>query len=101
MKAIINTKKTSGFSYLNGCTFNVKEVFTSFVAIEIPSQICEGKYDTCDFNHNEVLIVDIDAEVQRAYDDYNWGNDNRRYIKLKDYCISNRIKTNEQLTTIA
>jgi hypothetical protein len=101
MKAIINTKKTSGFSYLNGRTFEVKEVFTTFVAIQIPSQICYGKFDTCDFNHNEVIIVDIDAEVQKAYDDYSWGNDNKRYIKLKDYCISNRIKTNEQLTTIA
>ena len=101
MKAIINTKKASGFSHLNGRTFKVKEVFTSFVALEIPSQICEGRFDTCDFNHNEILIVDIDTEVQKAYDDFSWGSDNKRYIKLKDYCIANRIKTNEQLTTFA
>jgi len=101
MKAIINTKKASGFSYLNGRTFEVKEVFTSFIAIQIPSQICNDKFDTCDFNHNEILIVDIDREVQKAYDDYNWGSDNKKYMRLKDYCIANRIKTNEQLTTIA
>ena len=101
MKAIINTKKTSGFSYLNGHTFEVKEVFSSFFAIEIPSQICEGRYDTCDFNHNEVLIVDIDAEIQKAFNDHNWGNDHKRYIHLKNYCITKKIKTNEQLTTFA
>jgi hypothetical protein len=100
MKAIINTKSAS-YKHLNGRTYKVKQVFSSFVAIEIPSQICEGRFDTCDFNHNEVLIVDIDAEVQRAYDNFNWGSDNKTYIRLKDYCLANRIKTNEQRTTIA
>lgn len=100
MKAIINTKSAS-YKHLNGKTFNVKQVFSSFVAIEIPSQICEGRLDTCDFNHDEVLIVDIDAEIQRAFDDHNWGNDHKRYIHLKNYCIIKKIKTKEVLTTFA
>jgi len=94
-------KAISGFSYLNGRTYKVKEVFTSFVAIEIPSQICEGRFDTCDFNHNEVLIVDIDNEIQKAFDDHNWGINHKAYIHLKNYCIAKKIKTNEQLTTYA
>jgi len=100
MKTIINTK-SKNYKYLNGRTFNVKELFTSFVAIELTSEFVKGGIITINFNHNEVLIVDIDAEVQKAYDYYNSGNDNKRYIMLKHYCISNRIKTNEQLTTIA
>ena len=100
MKAIIDTKSAS-YKHLNGKTFNVKQVFSSFVAIEIPSQICEGKFDTCDFNHNEVLIVDIDAEIQKAFDDHNWGINHKAYIHLKNYCIANKIKTKEVLNTFA
>jgi len=100
MKAIINTT-SKNYKHLNGRTFNVKELFTSFVAIELTNEFVKGGIITTDFNHNEVLIIDIDAEVQKAYDNYNWGNDNKSYIKLKNYCISNRIKTNEQLTIIA
>jgi hypothetical protein len=100
MKAIIKTKSAS-YKHLNGRTFNVKEVFTSFVALEVTSEFVKGGIITTDFNHNEVLIVDIDTEVQRAYDDHNWGSNHKAYINLKYYCIANRIKTNEQLTTIA
>jgi hypothetical protein len=100
MKAIINTKSAS-YKHLNGKTFNVKEVFSSFVAIEIPSQICEGRFDTCDFNHNEVLIVDIDAEIQKAFHDQNWGNDHERYLNLKNYCIIKKIKIKVVLNTFA
>jgi hypothetical protein len=100
MKAIIKTKSAS-YKHLNGRTFNVKEVFTSFVALEVTSEFVKGGIITTDFNHNEVLIVDIDTEVQRAYDDHNWGSNHKAYIHLKNYCIANRIKTNEQLTTIA
>lgn len=96
MKAIINTKKSSGLSHLNGKTFEVKEILSNIVALSIPSQICEGRFDTCDFAFDEVIIVDIDAEVQKAYNDYCWS-ESKQYIKLKNYCIKNRIKTNEKI----
>jgi hypothetical protein len=98
MKAIINTK-SKNYKHLNGRTFNVKQVFSSFVAVEVTSEFVKGGIITTDFNHNEVLIVDIDNEVEMALE--YWGNDSKTYINLKNYCISNKIKTNEQLTTFA
>jgi len=94
MKAIINiNRKSSGFSYLNGHTFEVKEILSNLVAVQIPSQICEGKFDTCDFAFNEVIIVDIDEEVQSEYNQYCWDGKGC-YFNLGYYCIANRIKTN-------
>lgn len=102
MKAIItNVKKSSGFAYLNGHTFEVKEILHDLVALSIPSKIIYGKFDTCDFLFAEVTIVDIDNEMQQAYDDYNWGNDNKTYSRLKNYCAYKSIKTNEKIQTIA
>jgi hypothetical protein len=100
MKAIIKTK-SPGYKHLNGKTFNVKEVFTTFVAVEVTSEFVKGGIIPTDFNHNEVLIVDIDNEIQKAFDDHNWGINHKAYINLKNYCIANKIKTNEQLTTFA
>ena len=88
-------------SYLNGHTFEVKQILSNLVALSIPSQICEGRFDTCDFSFDEVIIVDIDNEVQQAFDDYNWGNDNRTYFGLKFYCADKGIKTNEKIQTYA
>ena len=102
MKAIITgVKKSSGFAYLNGHTFEVKEILSNIVALSIPSKIIDGKFDTCDFSHEEVTIVDIDNEVQQAYNDFCWGNDNSTYIRLKNYCIVKSIKTNEKIQTYA
>lgn len=99
MKAIINTKKSSGMSHLNGHTFEVKEILSNLVALRIPSQICEGKFDTCDFAFDEVIIVDIDAEVQKAYDACNWSDRicSKSYANLINYCTKNHIKTNEKI----
>jgi hypothetical protein len=95
MKAIVTgVKKSSGFAYLNGHTFEVKEVLHSFISLKIPFK--NENFLTTDFSFAEVTIVDIDNEVQKAYDDYCWGNDNRTYIRLKNYCIDKHIKTNEQ-----
>lgn len=97
MKAIITgVKKSSGFARLNGHTFIVAEVLSEFVAVYIPSQLVEGKFDTCDFTHEEVTIVDIDEEVQKAFDSYNWGSDLRTYSRLKMYCGNKKIETNEK-----
>jgi len=81
MKAIITgVKKSSGFHYLNGLTFEVKELLNSGVALKIPSKIIEGRYDTCDFSFSEITIVDIFLEIQNEYEDYS------RYKKLLAYC---------------
>jgi hypothetical protein len=100
MKAIINTKSKS-YKHLNGKTFNVKEVFSTFVSIEVTSEYVKGGIITTDFNHNEILIVDIDNEIQKAFDDHNWGGNHKTYIHLRNYCIAKKIKTNELLTTYA
>ena len=97
MKAIINIKRKSwGYSYLNGHTFEVKEILSHLVSVQIPSQICEGKFVTCDFAFDEVIIVDIDNEVQSQYDQYCWDGKGC-YVNLRYYCIANRIKTNEKI----
>lgn len=102
MKAIITgVKKSSGFAYLNGHTFEVKEILHELVAMSIPSKLIDGKFDTCDFSFAEVTIVDIDNEVQQAFDDYNWGNDNKTYFRLKMYCSDKKIETNEQVKIYA
>lgn len=97
MKAIIKTKKSSGMSYLNGRTFEVKQILSNLIALSIPSQICEGRFDTCDFAFDEVIIVDIDAEIQKAFDDYNWSGIYPSYFNLVNYCTKNGIKTNEKI----
>jgi hypothetical protein len=96
MKAIIKTKKSSGMSYLNGHTFEVKEILSNLVALSIPSRICEGRFDTCDFAFNEVIIVDIDTEMQKSLDAYN-SSSIKLYDNLMNYCTKNGIKTNEQI----
>lgn len=97
MRAIITgVKKSSGFAYLNGHTFEVKEVLSNIVALYIPSQTIAGKYDTCDFSFAEVTIVDIDEEVQKAFDAYNWGSDKKTYWPLTWYCRDKKIETNQK-----
>lgn len=83
-------------SYLNGHTFEVKEILSNLVSLNIPSKIYEGRFVTCDFAFNEVIIVDIDAEVQKAFDAYNW-NGSKLYANLMNYCTKNGIKTNEKI----
>ncbi len=100
MKAIINTKSAS-YKHLNGKTFNVKEVFSSFVSVEVPSEYVKGGIIPTDFNYNEILIVDIDAEIQKAFHDQHWGNDHERYLNLKNYCIIKKIKIKVVLNTFA
>ena len=102
MKAIITgVKKSSGFANLNGHTFEVKEILHSLIALKIPSKLDISKFDTVDFSFAEVTIVDIDDEVQKAYNDYCWGNDNITYWRLKNYCTDKHIKTNEVITQYA
>jgi len=96
MKAIItNLSKESSYYDLIGQTFEVKEVLHSNVAL-----IIEGI--TTDFYFKEVFIVDIEKEVQIAYDLSNWLSSNTsHYSRLKNYCKAKNIITNEQYNGIA
>lgn len=93
MKAIINVNKNSAYAHLNGKTFWVKEVLSNLVAINIDGF-------TVDFHHAEVLIVELAAEMQSAFNAYNWGGGNSatRYNNLKSYCATNGFITNETYT---
>lgn len=61
MKAIINVTKDSIYSHLNGLTFELKDFgHRTCSAIVGETEIF--------FAHDEVIIVDIQEEYQRAYD---------------------------------
>jgi hypothetical protein len=92
MKAIVNVNKGSNYARFNGLTFEVAEVLSQQVAILIPSKEL-GKDVTTDFGHSEIIIVDIEKELQKAYDNYNWGSDIRTYKNLEAYCIKRGIIT--------
>ena len=95
MKAIVNIKKSSSnYKQLNGLTFEVSEVLSQQVALLIPNKEL-GKDVVTDFHHTEVMIVDIEKELQKAYDSFNWGSDSRTYRNLETYCIHNSIILNK------
>jgi 3-deoxy-D-arabino-heptulosonate 7-phosphate (DAHP) synthase class II len=85
MKAIItNIKKRSAYAKYNGLTFEVKEVLSTLIALQIPDE--NGKLNTVDFTFKEVMIVDFEQELQRAYCNANWDNKYLRHFNnLKNY----------------
>jgi CYTH domain-containing protein len=87
MKAIINVNKESAYAKYNGHTFEVKEFLSTVAGIKIPHE--EFAEVTADFSHTEVLIVDLQEELQKAYDNYNWGGDNRTFPNLMSYVKTN------------
>lgn len=84
MKAIINVNKNSAYASLNGRTFEVVELLNSVAALNTPMACA-------DFSYSEIVIVDIDEEMQRAYDAWNWNASKLDYIHLKTYCTLNKI----------
>ena len=92
MKAILNVNEFSCYARFNGLTFEVTEVLNRQVALLIPN-LELGKCLTTDFSFSEVIIVDIANELQKAYDNYNWGSDNGIYNNLKAYCTKRGIIT--------
>lgn len=91
MRAIVtNVNPKSSFANCNGLTFEVKEVLTTLVALNVPDEC--GKIRAVDFTHKEVFIVDIQEELQQAYDDKNWGSDYNTYASLEKYCETKGIK---------
>jgi hypothetical protein len=83
MKAIINLPKSSVYAKYNYLTFEVVEVLSKIIAININGT-------TTDFGHKEVLIVDINTELQKEYDSYNWGSKNN-FKNLELYAFNNGI----------
>ena len=85
MKAIVNVNANSAYANFNGYTFEVKEVLSKIVALNING-------NTVDFSHNEVLIVDFTKELQAAYDDANWNSSRMAMLhNLRAYKIANKI----------
>jgi hypothetical protein len=91
MKAIVKVKKSSGYSQYNGRTFQVKEMLSAIIALEMPSQLDIERMDAIDFSYSEVIIVDIDNEIQREYEKDCWGHRENNYQKLLRYCELNKI----------
>jgi hypothetical protein len=91
MRAIVKVNKESHYAKYNGLTFYVKEVLNQQVALLIPSIELERDVVT-DFGFKEVIIVDINNELQIAYDNINWGCDKYTFSNLKTYCVANNIK---------
>jgi hypothetical protein len=83
MKAIINVNKKSAYRDFNGRTFDVVNIHFKTVSLDITGTIT-------DFTHKEVLIVDIDDELQKEYDSYNWGSKNM-FRALELYAFNNGI----------
>lgn len=89
MKAIIKVHKDSSHAHLNGLTFEVKEVMRQLIALDINAV-------TTDFSHTEVLIVDFQEEIQKAYDNKNWDSSitvQGRFNCLEAYQQANKIKS--------
>jgi len=84
MNAIVNVKKASSYSKYNGLTFPVIDVLDRIICMDIDNQ-------SVIFSHKEVIIVDIQNELQKAYDMYNWSGC-RLFNKLVAYATVNKIE---------
>jgi hypothetical protein len=84
MKAIINTKKSSGLSYLNGQTFEVIRINEASVTLATPNQVIEGRFDSVDFSFNEIFIVDIKNELK-------WVSDGKTFQNLMNYVTERKM----------
>ena len=83
MKAIVKVKKGSVYSNFNGLTFEVEEINSTFVRLDINGI-------STDFLYTEVIIVDIQKEYQKAFDNYNFNGDST-VIRLQTYATKNTI----------
>jgi hypothetical protein len=77
MQAIITNKEINVF----GRTFGIKNISNKNIEL----------LNNCIFEFSDVLIVDIDFEIQKAYNQYNRRGDSL-YYRLRNYCISNKIE---------
>ena len=84
MKAIINTKKSHGMSYLNGQTFEVVQLMEDRVIIATPSIIIKGNLDYVYFDFSEIPIVDVLEEYKNPFDGKTFQN-------LTNYMLAKKI----------
>lgn len=86
MKAILKVHKNSAYANYNGLTFEVNSI--------VSNKLLNLQFDgfTADFSCKEVIIVDINTELQRSYDDANWNSNNYKTNNwLINYCAENNI----------
>ena len=93
MKAILKVKKGSSYARYNGLTFNVNSI--------IGTQLLNLQMDgyTADFSIYELLIVDVQHELQLAYDEINWGYQQsvKKLDMLRRYTIENSINVSDPI----
>ena len=92
MKAIILVKNASFYQKFNDLTFDVAEIGSSFIAIRGLNP--DNANNLTDFTFNEVFIVDIDSELQKAREAADWygGKCLTKYNNLKKYCEFRKIE---------
>lgn len=78
MRAIISVNKSSAYASLNGHTFEVKAIYDTSLDLNINGT-------TTSFEFSEVVIVDLQSEIQRFFDQFNWDG-NTTYVRLRTYC---------------
>ena len=92
MKAIIKINNASYYSKFNFLTFDIAEMGSSFVAIQGLNP--EFPNNKTDFSFDEVFIVDIEKELQKARESSEWygGEATRKFNNLKKYCEFRKIE---------
>jgi hypothetical protein len=92
MKAILNTK-SKNYSHLNGLTFEISDLLNGNVGlIGINKEFPKNQVD---FSFDEIFIVDIETELQKASEDNDWYGGYERGYKLqalKYYCQMKGLK---------
>ena len=79
MKAIVSVNKNSNYAYLNGHTFNVESIYDTRIGLNINGTKIA-------FEFSEVFIVDLQSEMQKYFDEFNWYGKNTTYTRLQAYC---------------
>jgi len=82
MKAILKVNKNSSYAKYNYLTFDVKEVLSNLIALNINGV-------TVDFQPSEVIIVDFPKEYQDAKDDNNAGYSAKLEFMIKYIDVNN------------
>ena len=93
MKAIVLVNKKSAYANLNGLTYNIKSIYASGVDLDVNGV-------TTSFGFSEILIVDLQTEMQKFFDLYNWDN-NTTFLKLQIYCEIKNYKVDVVINCLA
>jgi hypothetical protein len=77
MKIIINTPNSDK----NGHTFEVICFYENGCVTALEETLLQTTLKPTEF-----YIVDLQSEMQRAYDSFNWNSSDTRYHKFLSYC---------------